>query len=138
MRAISELEPRVGFRVQVPQAGDSARELQLVGARLHQAGGSEPPAADLRYQLPSGQHVVDRQLPATAFAPQGAPARYSGRSYHLHRDETGRPMLWFELGGVAHMVVLEEGPARPEEGIADPEHPDYAQLLRFAARLDGR
>lgn len=143
MRAISELEPQVGFRVQVPMGADrAAHELQLVGARLHRAGGSEPPAADLRYQLPSGQHVVDRQLPAATFTPQGAPASYSGRSYHLHRDEAGRPAVLFERGGVAHWVVLEGGPAptavgMAEEGITDPEHPDYALLLRFAARLDG-
>jgi anti-sigma factor (TIGR02949 family) len=137
MRAISELEPQVGFRVQVPQAARADQDLQLVGARLHRTGGSEPPAADLRYQLPSGQHVVDRQLPAAAFSPQGAPASYSGRSYHLHRDEAGRPTLWFQLHGVAHMVVLEGGPGRGEEGNTDPEHPDYALLLRFAARLDG-
>jgi anti-sigma factor (TIGR02949 family) len=136
MRAISELEPQVGFRVQVPQAAAAAQDVQLVGARLHRAGGSEPPAADLRYQLPGGHHVVDRQLPAAAFVPRGAPASYSGRSYHLHRDDAGRPALWFELGGVAHLVVLEGGPARAEEGITDPEHPDYALLLRFAARLD--
>lgn len=137
MRAISELEPQIGFRVQVPRAGDAAGDLQLVGAQLHRTGGSEPPAADLRYQLPGGQHVVDRQQPAVAFTPQGAPASYSGRSYHLHRDETGRPTLWFEVGGVAHMLVLEGGPARSQEGITDPEHPDYALLLRFAARLGG-
>jgi len=139
MRAISELEPQVGFPVQVPnRAAQATQDLQLVGARLHRAGGSEPPAADLRYQLPSGQHVVDRQLPATAFVPPGAPASYSGRSYHLHRDEAGRPTLWFELHGVAHMVVLEGAPSRAEEGTTDPEHPDYALLLRFAARLDGK
>jgi hypothetical protein len=138
MRAISELEPQVGFRVQVPQAGEAAGDLQLVGARLHRAGGSEPPAADLRYQLPGGRHVVDRQRPAAAFTPpQGAPASYSGRSYHLHRDEAGRPTLWFEVGGVAHMLVLEGSPARSPEGMTDPEHPDYALLLRFAARLGG-
>lgn len=138
MRAISELEPQVGFRVQVPhRAADTAQDLQLVGARLHHAGGSEPPAADLRYQLPGGLHVVDRQLPAAAFAPRGAPASYSGRSYHLHRDEAGRPALWFEVGGVAHRVVLEGARAPAPEGITDPEHPDYALLLRFAARLDG-
>jgi anti-sigma factor (TIGR02949 family) len=137
MRAISELEPQVGFRVQVPQAASTTGELQLVGARLHRAGEREPPAADLRYQLPGGRHVVDRQQPAAAFAPPGAPARYSGRSYHLHRDDTGRPTLWFEVGGVAHMLVLEGGPAPGQEGITDPEHPDYALLLRFASRLDG-
>lgn len=138
MRAISELEPQVGFRVQVPIGAErAAHELQLVGARLHRAGGSEPPAADLRYQLPGGQHVVDRQLPAATFTPQGAPASYSGHSYHLHRDEAGRPAVLFERRGVAHWVVLEGGPARAEEGITDPEHPDYALLLRFAARLDG-
>lgn len=138
LRAISELEPQVGFRVQVPNgAASTTQDLQLVGARLHRTGGSEPPAADLRYQLPGGQHVVDRQLPAASFVPRGAPASYSGRSYHLHRDDAGRPALWFELGGVAHLVVLEGGPARAAEGITDPEHPDYATLLRFAARLDG-
>lgn len=137
MRAISELEPQVGFRVQVPHADRAAHEVELVGARLHHAGGTEPPAADLRYQLPSGQHVVDRQLPAATFTPRGAPASYSGRSYHLHRDEAGRPAVLFEVGGVAHWVVLEGGPARTEEGITDPEHPDYAVLLKFAARLDG-
>lgn len=138
MRAISELEPQIGFRVQVPQAGEAAGGLQLVGARLHRTGASEPPAADLRYQLPSGEHVVDRQLPAAAFVPRGAPASYSGRSYHLHRDEAGRPTLWFAVGGVAHMVMLEGGPTPGAEGVAGPEHPDFALLLRFAARLDGR
>jgi anti-sigma factor RsiW len=136
MRAIAELEPQLGFRVQVPRGEEAAHDLQLVGASLHRPGGSQPPAADLRYQLPSGQHVVDRQLPAAAFTPRGALASYSGRSYHLHRDDTGRPVLWFELHGVAHMLVLEG--ARAEARTTDPEHPDYALLLKFAARLDGR
>ncbi len=138
MRAISELEPQVGFRVQVPQPGRATSDVQLVGARLHRVGAGERSAADLRYQLPSGQHVVDRQLPAAASSPRGALASYSGRSYHLHRDEAGRPMLWFELGGVAHMVVLEGGPPQGEGDSTDPEHPDYALLLRFAAGLHGR
>ncbi len=137
MRAISELEPQIGFRLQVPPH-DTTKDVQLVGARLHRASVGQPPAADLRYQLPSGHHVVDRQLPADAFAPRGAVASYSGRSYHLHRDDTGRPILWFELGGVAHMLVLEGPPAPADPAATDPEHPDYALLLKFAARLDGR
>lgn len=139
MRAISELEPKIGFRVQVPPADDGTKDVQLVGARLHRTGDNQSPAADLRYLLPTGQHVMDRQLPATAFAPRGALASYSGRSYHLHRDDTGQPMLWFELGGVAHMLVLEGAPPIPAApGATDPDHPDYALLLKFAARLDGR
>lgn len=138
MRAISELEPQVGFRVQVPQTGDRARELQLVGARLDHAAGHPSPAAHLRYLLPSGQHLVDRQRPADAgvAAFGGTPVRYSGRSYHLHRDDAGQPALSFEVGGVAHSLVLEGGSARPPAQAVDPDEPDYALLLRFAARLD--
>lgn len=141
MRAISELEPQVGFRVQVPQGSEAPRDLQLVGARLDRPGGSQPPAAHLRYLLPSGQHVVDRQRPAAAspVRPGGTPVSFSGRSYHLHRDDSGKPTLSFELSGVAHSLVLEGGSARPHaSSVLDPDDPDYALLLRFAARLDGR
>ncbi|MCX4245439.1 anti-sigma factor family protein [Paraliomyxa miuraensis] len=138
MRAIAELEPQVGIRVQVPQK--ASHELQLVGARLHHAGDDQPPAAHLRYRLPDGQLVIDRQRPATAsFRVAGGTAlAYSGRSYDLHRDAVGRPVLSFELGGVAHSLVLEGGATLPHAPhAADPDEPDYAPLLRFAARLDG-
>ena len=67
------------------------------------------------------------------------PVSFSGRSYHLHRDDSGKPTLSFELSGVAHSLVLEGGSARPHaSSVLDPDDPDYALLLRFAARLDGR
>lgn len=140
MRALAELEPQVGFQVQVAQPGDASRGLQLVGASLDRSDSeSRPPAARLRYQLPGGEHVVDRQLPAGGFAPRGTSVEYSGRSYHLHHDDAGQPVLSFQLGTVAHMLVLEGGPA-PIEGpkAVDPDRPDYALLLKFAAHLGDR
>lgn len=137
MRALAELEPQVDFQVQVAQPGDTSRGLQLVGASIDRES-STPPAARLRYQLPGGEHVVDRQLPAHAFAPLGPSVEYSGRSYHLHHDESGRPVLSFQLGGVAHMLVLEGDAAPPPApSMADPQQPDYALLLKFAAHLGG-
>lgn len=140
MRAISELEPRVGIRVQVPQ--QDARSLQLVGARLDHTGGSQAPAAHLRYLLPGGRHLVDRQRPAakpSVRVMEGTAVDFSGRSYHLHRNDAGQPAISFELAGVAHSLVLEGGSSRPHATQnADPDEPDYALLLRFAARLDGR
>lgn len=140
MRALADLEPQVGFTVQVAQAGGTSQDLQLVGASLDRGESkSRPAAARLRYQLPGGEHVVDQQLPAGVFSPRGTSVEYSGRSYHLHHDDAGQPVLSFQLGGVAHMLVLEGAPARPSGPVtADPEQPDYALLLKFAARLGGR
>lgn len=139
MRALAELEPQVGFAVQVAQPGDASPGLQLVGASLDRAeSDSRPAAARLRYQLPGGEHVVDRQLPAGVFAPRGTSVEYSGRSYHLHHDDAGQPVLSFQLGGVAHMLVLEGTTPRPSGATVNPEQPDYALLLKFAAHLGGR
>ncbi|MEM9458747.1 MAG: zf-HC2 domain-containing protein [Myxococcota bacterium] len=140
MRALADLEPQVGFAVQVAQGRDATPGLQLVGASVDRSeSDARPPAARLRYQLPSGKHVVDQQLPARVFSPRGKSFEHSGRSYHLHHDEAGQPVLSFQLGGVAHMLVLEGAPARPPGPVAvDPQRPDYALLLKFAARLDGR
>ena len=140
MRALAELEPQVGFTVQVAQGRDAPAGLQLVGASLDRSeSDGHPPAARLRYQLPGGKHVVDQQLPARVFSPRGQSFEHSGRSYHLHHDEAGQPVLSFQLGGVAHMLVLEGAPARPPGPVAvDPQRPDYALLLKFAARLDRR
>ncbi|MCA9710571.1 MAG: zf-HC2 domain-containing protein [Myxococcales bacterium] len=137
MRALAELEPQVGFQVQVAQPGETTAGLQLVGASLDRAD-RHGPAARLRYQLPGGEHVVDRQLPAHDFSPSGTSVEYFGRSYHLHHDDTGRPLLSFLRGGVAHVVVLEGGMVRaPGPVVVDPKQPDYALLLKFAARLGG-
>ena len=137
-RTIADLEPEVGFRVQMPRSGESLGDLQLVSVGLeHEA--SEAPAARLRYLLPGGQHVVDRQLPARAFAPRGTAYDVSGRSYHLHHDDAGQPVLLFQQGGVAHMLVLEGMVLGPEElQTVDPRRPDYDLLLRFAAHLGSR
>ncbi len=138
MRALADLEPQVGFQVQVAQPKDAAKGLQLVGASIDRESESRAPAARLRYQLPGGEHVVDRQLPAHAYAPRGTSVEYSGRSYHLHRDESGQPVLSFQLGGVAHMLLLEGAAAQPvDPAVADPQRPDYALLLKFAAHLGG-
>ncbi len=138
MRAVAELEPQVGFDVQIPQA-DSAKNVQLVAATLDRGGRDrKTPAARLRYQLPDGVHVVDRQVPAGAFSPLGTSRHISGRAYHIHRDDTGRPIISFKLGGVGHVLVLEGGtvPSAAPDGV-DLQRPEYDLLLRFAARFTG-
>lgn len=136
MRALADLEPQVGFTVQVPTAEKATGDLQLVGASLDGDGG-QPRAARLRYQLPGGQHLVDRQLPAGGFTLQGSTVEFSGRSYHMHYDEAGQPVLHFKLGGVAHVLAFE-GASRPRVDAAPPQREDYIPLLEFAARLGGR
>jgi len=136
--AIAGLQPQVGFAVQVPPATDAPSDLQLVGATLDRSD-SRTPAARLRYQLPGGLHLVDRQLPARAFAPRGATYDVSGRSYHLHDDAAGQAVLSFEIGGVAHILILEGPSHRPDHPAAvNPERADYELLLEFAARLGSR
>lgn len=137
-RTIADLEPEVGFRVQTPRAAESLGDFQLVSVGLeHEA--SEAPAARLRYLFPSGQHVIDHQLPARAFAPRGTAYEVSGRSYHLHMDAEGHPAVWFSRGDVAHVLVLEGVVVSPEDrDSVSPGRPDYDLLLKFAAHLDSR
>lgn len=137
-RAIAELEPQVGFLPQVATGSKAADDPQLVGASLDERG-TEAPAARLRYQLSGGQHVVDRQLPAGAFSPRGTTYDVSGRSYHLHFDDAGQPVLSFKVGGIGHMLVLEGAVVRPEDrDSVGPKRPHYDVLLKFAARLGNR
>lgn len=139
-RTIAELEPEVGFRVQMPRAdrGPGMGDLQLVSVGLEREA-AEVPAARLRYLLPGGQHVVDRQVPSGAYAPRGNAYDVSGRSYHLHHDDAGQPVLWFRQGGVAHMLVLEGAEVGPQDrAAADPSRPHYDLLLKFAAHLGDR
>lgn len=136
--AIADVEPKVGFPVQVATPGTS-NAVQLVGARVDAgtAPNAQRPGARLRYKvLWEGKptHVVDHQLPIGFQELEGTPVTFGGRQYHLGRREDGSPVLWFERSGVAHML-MHEAPAgalaarhrRPSEGEGD-----YSLLLHFA------
>lgn len=134
MGAIAGLQPQVDFQVQVARPRDNAGDLQLVGATLDRRE-AKPLGARLRYQLPGGQHLVDRQLPAGALSPRGTSYQRSGLSFHLHQNDAGQPMMFFEISGVGHVVVLEGGLGGHGSATVGPERPDYALLLKFAASL---
>ncbi|MCH9685451.1 MAG: zf-HC2 domain-containing protein [Deltaproteobacteria bacterium] len=132
MRAVGDLEPQVGFAVQMPTS-TSTKDVQLVAATLDRGGASrQTPAARLRYQLGDGLHLIDRQLPAGSFSPTGTSRTISGRAYHMHRDEAGRPVISFESSGVAHVLLLEGASVPPGE------RGEYDLLLKFAAHFAAR
>lgn len=135
--AIAVLQPQVDFQVQVPSRSDASKGVQLVGATLDRHG-DEAPGARLRYQLPGGRHLVDRQLPADALTPRGTQHERSGQSFYLHRTDAGQAMVFVTINGVGHVLVLEGGTGAPGEdgdGTDTPERPDYKMLLKFAAQL---
>ena len=138
-RALSKLQPQVGFEPQVPQAGGETDQVQLVGADID---GSAANAARLRFEVmrggePTGHHFIDRQQRADGSALRGEPVSVGGREYHLERDAGGAAVLHFVVDSVVHTVRLEGAAIRPVgEAIVDDagQRPpaDVSALLRFA------
>jgi hypothetical protein len=135
-RTLAEIEPQVGFPVQVI-GKDATAQIELVGARVDPADGAASPTAHLRYRLlekgrDTGRHIVDRQRPAGGTGPGGTPVTFRGRKYLLGVADGGEPVVHFQRGGVAHMVSLEgPGAAKP----AAQDDPDFSHLLDVADHI---
>jgi hypothetical protein len=109
--------------------------VQLVHARV--ADDDPSKGASLHYDVlrdgrPTGQRVVDHQVSAGARPPSGIPVVFGGHRYLLDQTAVGDPVLHYEVGGVAHMVVLEGSIGRAPS--AQPDLPDFSFLLDFADR----
>lgn len=109
--------------------------VQLVHARV--ADDDPQKGASLHYDVlrdgrPTGQRVVDHQVSAGARPPSGIPVVFGGHRYLLDQTAVGDPVLHYEVGGVAHMVVLEGSIRRAPS--AQPDLPDFSFLLDFADR----
>jgi anti-sigma factor (TIGR02949 family) len=133
--ALAEVEPKVGFPVQVARP-DASNSVQLVSARVDagSAQNASRPGAQLRYKvLWDGRptHVVDHQLPAGTRVLEGTPVSFGGRQYLLGRAQDGSPILWFERSGVAHMLT-HDAPGDPRSVRPQGAEPDYSLLLHFA------
>jgi anti-sigma factor (TIGR02949 family) len=136
---LAELEPQVGFPIQVAPTKGGSR-VQLVGAQLDEdAPSASGPGARLRYRLRTGHHIVDRQRPAGGPAPIGTPVTFRGNRYLVGRTDEGEPVVHFERSGVAHMLRLEAIGAQlsadeREEGTSG----DFSILLDMADQLHPR
>lgn len=135
--ALAEVEPKVGFPVQVARP-TSSNSVQLVSARVDNvAPNADRPGARLRYKMVwegKPTHVVDHQVPVDGRALEGTPVTFGGRQYLLGRAQDGRPVLWFERSGVAHMLTHDApgGDHRAQPPRPQPGEPDYSLLLHFA------
>jgi anti-sigma factor (TIGR02949 family) len=114
-----------------PMQGD----VQLVHARVADDDASK--GASLHYDVmrdgrPTGQRVVDHQIPVGIRPPSGIPVVFGGHRYLLDQTAIGDPVLHFEVGGVAHKVVLEGSVRRSPQ--AQPDLVDFSFLLDFADR----
>lgn len=130
----SAAAPKSDLRVAPPRSPMQG-DVQLVHARVADDDASK--GASLHYDVmrdgrPTGQRVVDHQLPAGRRPPSGIPVVFGGHRYLLDQTAIGDPVLHFEVGGVAHEVVLEGsirvGPQR------QPDLVDFSFLLDFADR----
>ena len=136
-KTLAEIEPRVGFPVQVVDHR-STPKIQLVGARVDDpASGATSPTAQLKYKVleagkDTGHHVIDHQRPARGASAPGTPVTFRGRRYVLGKASSGQPVVHFQRSGVAHMVSLEGGP-RPQP--SSDEDPDFSHLLDLADQL---
>lgn len=137
LQALRDVEPRVGFPIQVarPQA---SQQVELVSARLDRVGAGSAAGAHLRYRVfrngaASEHHVVDEQLPARTGLPTGTPVTYRGQEYLVGRTEAGEPVVYFERRGVVHNLRLE-GVQIDDPGAEGPSEADYTILFDFAAR----
>jgi mycothiol system anti-sigma-R factor len=137
LRALEELQPQLGFPVQVAGQQGAA---QLVGAGLdanlpHPLGG---PGAWLEYDVPKpggvATRVIDRQAQPSGIAPRGDRKVIRGRTYYLDRDSEGRPVVYVQVGGVAHVLTVRAGHDR--DGATNrPSAADFAVLLNLAHGL---
>ena len=149
LRHVRSLEPTVGFDVQIPldvrrPRGDTA-QIQLVSASLDQVDPASDPSVQLRYEMraqgrSTGHHLVDRQLRAAAFDGNGRVVTFGGGSYRLDRSATGQPVVYFELSGIVHAVMLEGTTGKPLPAwiggnTIEGTPAEYGPLLRAAEHL---
>lgn len=149
LRHVRSLEPTVGFDVQIPldvrrPRGDTA-QIQLVSASLDQVDPASDPSVQLRYEMraegrSTGHHLVDRQLRAASFDTPGRTVSFGGGTYRLDRSASGEPVVYFELSGIVHAVMLEGTRGQPLPawvgGTAVEGTPaEYGPLLRAAEHL---
>ena len=149
LRHVRSLEPTVGFDVQIPldvrrPRGDTA-QIQLVSASLDQVDPASDPSVQLRYEMraegqSTGHHLVDRQLRAASFDTPGRTVSFGGGTYRLDRSAAGEPVVYFELSGIVHAVMLEGTRGQPLPawigGSAVEGSPaEYGPLLRAAEHL---
>jgi hypothetical protein len=137
LRSLEELQPQLDFSVQVAK---QQGEAQLVSAGLeanvpHPLGG---PGARLEYEVPEpggvATRVIDRQAPPSGFAPRGDRKVFRGRTYYLDRDSEGRPVVYVQVGGVAHVLTVRGCHGR-HGGTNRPSAADFAVLLNLAHGL---
>lgn len=149
LRHVRSLEPTVGFDVQIPldvrrPRGDTA-QIQLVSASLDQVDPASDPSVQLRYEMraegrSTGHHLVDRQLRAASFDTPGRTVSFGGGTYRLDRSAGGEPVVYFELSGIVHAVMLEGTRGRPLPGwvggtAVEGTPAEYGPLLRAAEHL---
>jgi mycothiol system anti-sigma-R factor len=112
LRRLEELRPQLDFPVQVAHEHGSA---QLVGAGLDSdmAGPRASPGARLEYRVhrPGGAPmvVVHRQAQAAGMPPRGERRVVRGHRYYVDRDARGRPVVYVEVAGIAHLLSVGEG-----------------------------
>jgi anti-sigma factor (TIGR02949 family) len=137
LQALEELQPQLDFPVQVARQRGAA---QLVSAGLeanvpHSQGG---PGARLEYDVPEpggvATRVIDRQAQPSGFAPRGDRKVFRGQTYYLDRDSEGRPVVYVQIGGVAHVLTVRGGHQRHHAGNR-PSAADFAVLLNLAHGL---
>jgi anti-sigma factor (TIGR02949 family) len=115
------------FQMQFASPSSLPDGIQLVGA-----GNADASRGTVR--LRDGESAfVDLQRPSSHVHPSGKEQVFRGRSYYLTRDQQGRPVVQFQVGGVLHQLSLD-GPGR----LGAPVHFDEAdirQVVHLADRL---
>lgn len=149
LRHVRSLEPTVGFDVQIPldvrrPRGDTA-QIQLVSASLDQEDPASDPSVQLRYEMraegrSTGHHLVDRQLRSASFDTPGRTVSFGGGTYRLDHSAGGEPVVYFELSGIVHAVMLEGTRGRPlpawiGDSAVEGTPAEYGPLLRAAEHL---
>lgn len=144
-RLVSDLQPQVGFPVQVARPALNTRTgVQLVGARLapRDTANAARQGVQVDYAVNRDERrvrVVDHQAMASGKPVPGVEVRKGDISYRMTRDAAGRPWVRFERAAVAHRIGFEGaspwagGVSRGQAPRADA--PDFAVLLHVAHLL---
>ena len=108
----------------------SQARLELIAAQI---ADPERRRTSLRYRLlrggrPTGLHVVDQQGPAGGLPQRGLPVVFGGQQYLIDHTSAGSPVLHFEAGGTAHMLMLEGEHPEQNPSVAG----DFSVLLHLA------